>query len=87
MALNEILSGPGVRKGAVLPVANTVSRSSTTSIVADNLWGSTPMNTIAITATSLRRTINSARWALLLRAGQSLLEPRLATVDGGHADR
>jgi len=29
------------------PVANTVSRSSTTSIVADSLWGSTPMNTFA----------------------------------------
>jgi hypothetical protein len=30
------------------PVANTVSRSSTTSIVADNLGGSTPMNTFAM---------------------------------------
>ena len=28
------------------PVANTVSRSSTTSMVADSLWGSTPMNTL-----------------------------------------
>ena len=25
----------------------------------------------------------TARWALLLRAGQSLLEPRLVTVTGG----
>jgi len=25
----------------------------------------------------------TARWALLLRAGQSLLEPRLVTVSGG----
>ncbi len=30
------------------PVASTVSRSSTTSIVADSLWGSTPMNTLAM---------------------------------------
>jgi len=30
------------------PVVNTVSRSSTTSIVADSLWGSTPMNTFAM---------------------------------------
>jgi hypothetical protein len=30
------------------PVASTVSRSSTTSIVADSLWGSTPMNTFAM---------------------------------------
>jgi hypothetical protein len=29
------------------PVANTISRSSTTSIVADSLCGSTPMNTLA----------------------------------------
>src|SRR6476660_3693947 len=27
--------------------------------------------------------MRTARWALLLRAGQSLLEPRLATVTGG----
>jgi hypothetical protein len=27
------------------PVVSTVSRSSTTSIVTDSLWGSTPMNT------------------------------------------
>ena len=30
------------------PVASTVSRRSTTSIVADSLWGSTPMNTLAM---------------------------------------
>ena len=30
------------------PVASTVSRSSTTSMVADSLWGSTPMNTLAM---------------------------------------
>ena len=30
------------------PVASTVSWSSTTSIVADSLWGSTPMNTFAM---------------------------------------
>ena len=29
------------------PVASTVSLSSTTSMVADSLWGSTPMNTLA----------------------------------------
>ena len=32
-----------------LPVANTVSLSSRTSIVADSLWGSTPMTTLAMT--------------------------------------
>jgi hypothetical protein len=30
------------------PVANTVSWSSTSSIVADSLWGSTPMNTFVV---------------------------------------
>ncbi|QWZ10178.1 hypothetical protein KRR39_10800 [Nocardioides panacis] len=30
------------------PVASTVSCSSTTSIVAESLWGSTPMNTFAM---------------------------------------
>jgi hypothetical protein len=38
-----------------LAVASTVSRSSTTSIVADSLWGSTPMNTLAITCPAFRR--------------------------------
>ena len=37
------------------PVASTVSRSSTTSMVADNLWGSTPMNTFAMAASPSRR--------------------------------
>jgi len=32
------------------PVASTFSRSSTTSIVADSFWGSTPMNTRAMTS-------------------------------------
>ena len=39
--------------GTNRPVANTVSRSSRTSIVADNLWGSTPMNTLAISSLRL----------------------------------
>jgi hypothetical protein len=30
------------------PVARTSSVSSTTSMVADSLWGSTPMNTLAM---------------------------------------
>ncbi len=37
------------------PVASTVSRSSTTSIVADSLCGSTPMNTFAMTVSPSRR--------------------------------
>ena len=33
------------------PAASTVSLSSTTSMVADSLWGSTPMNTFAMSFT------------------------------------
>src|SRR3954451_21129021 len=56
-----------------------------TSIVADSLWGSTPIITCS-TALLLRWLfveIGTARWAVLLRAGQSPLEPRLVTVPDG----
>src|SRR3954451_20101269 len=52
-----------------------------TSTVADSLWGSTPIITCS-TALLLRWlfvAIGTARWAVLLRAGQSP-EPRLVTV-------
>ena len=70
------------------PVANTVSRSSTTSMVADSLWGSTPMNTLAMTASpSRRRRLVDAGRALLLRAGQTPLQPRTGTAPDGNANR
>src|SRR3954465_5820704 len=56
-----------------------------TSTVADSLWGSTPIITCS-TALLLRWlfvAIGTARWAVLLRAGQSPLEPRLVTVPDG----
>ena len=70
------------------PVASTVSRSSTTSMVADSLWGSTPMNTLAMTSLAFRRDrLMIAGRALLLRAGQTPLEPHTGTVTGGNANR
>ena len=49
------------------PVANTVSRSSTTSMVADTLWESTPMNTFAMTRLAFPSlSVENAGRALLL---------------------
>ena len=70
------------------PVAKTVSLSSTTSMVADSLWGSTPMNTLAITCPAFPPSLSmDAGRALLLRAGQTPLEPHTGTVTGGNANR
>ena len=78
------------RSVANRPWPSLRSRSSTTSIVADSLWGSTPMTTCSTSAPLLHVLLPpaldptwTARWAVLLRAGQSLLEPRLVTVTGG----
>jgi len=51
--------------------------------VADSLWGSTPMTTLSMDALALCRWDGTARWASLLRAGQSPLEPRLVTAPDG----
>jgi hypothetical protein len=64
-----------------------LAQASTTSIVADSLWGSTPMNTVAMHSPFLAGSTGIARRALLLRAGQSPLEPRLDTTPGGDANR
>jgi hypothetical protein len=56
-------------------------------MVADSLWGSTPMNTFVIEFRLRCRDFRDARRALLLRAGQSPLEPHLDTVLDGNADR
>ena len=54
---------------------------SRTSMVADSLWGSTPMITpLHLLHLAFVVPIGTARWAVLLRAGQSPLEPRLVTV-------
>src|SRR5215203_1084707 len=54
-----------------------------TSIVADSLWGSTPINTfVMLLPASSWGPVGIARWALLLRAGQSPLEPHPGTASG-----
>jgi hypothetical protein len=58
------------------PVANTASRSSTTSIVADSLW----IDPDEHPQTALRsRALNylGCEASMVLRAGQTPLEPRL----------
>ena len=66
------------------PVPRRFSCWSTTSIVADNLWGSTQMTTCSmVLLPPVLVPTRTARWAVLLRAGQSLLEPRLVTVPDG----
>jgi hypothetical protein len=56
--------------------------------VADILWGSTPMITFFISDSCTPRTDReTARWAVLLRAGQTPLEPHLVTVTGGPQSR
>ena len=56
-------------------------------MVADSLWGSTPMNTLAISFALPPSLSMDAGWALLLRAGQTPLEPHAGTVTGGNANR
>lgn len=58
-------------------------------MVADSLWGSTPMIAKPICHSPLRSNrYGTARRALLLRAGHSHLEPRLVTApDGLQTDR
>jgi hypothetical protein len=77
---------PGVVR-AEPSVARTFSRSSTTSMVADSLWGSTPMNTLAVSFAFPSDSVVIAGRALLLRAGQTPLEPHAGTVTGGNTTR
>ena len=74
---------PSVVIGNV-PTTRSTSRVSRASNVTDRLCGSTPMITRSITAASSSpRTISGQRGrATLLRAEQTLLEPRLAAVPG-----
>src|SRR6266540_4954596 len=69
------------------PVANRISRSSRTSIVADRLCGSVPITTCPTTLPPFIRTPlgSSAERATLLRAGQTPLEPLPAS--GTRRDR
>src|SRR6266540_2867206 len=69
------------------PVANRISRSSRTSIVADRLCGSVPITTCPTTLPPFIRTPlgSSAERATLLRAGQTPLEPLPAS--GARRDR
>ena len=56
-------------------------------MVADSLWGSTPMTTLAMLASpSCRHCVDAGR-ALLLRAGQTPLQPRTGTVPDENANR
>ena len=56
-------------------------------MVADSLWGidadDDSTDRVAHVLLPPVRFGWTARWALLLRAGQSLLEPRLVTMTGG----
>ena len=56
-------------------------------MVADSLWGSTPMNTLAMSFAFPSDSVVIAGRALLLRAGQTPLEPHTGTVPGRNANR
>jgi len=89
---DPVLPGPSVgpHRGIAGLVGGEPTRAeqfswpSTTSIVADSLSGIDPDDDVLhVLLPPVLVPIGTARWAVLLRAGQSLLEPRLVTVPGG----